>query len=96
MATFQTIPWGTTQIRFFASRLAKKDVEQAASLVAPSFENLPKDSFVGSGKSGMQIISTVSTKPKAKIFPVSIDKISIQEAIRQALEQAAIFLQGQA
>lgn len=94
MTNSQIIPWGKTEIRFLPSRLAEKDVRRAASLVSPSFENLPKDSFVFLGLDGMQVISAVPTKPKAQLFPVSIDKVSIQEAMRQALEKAANFLKG--
>lgn len=96
MPNFQTISLGNTEIRFFSSRLAEKDVQQAASLVAPSFENLPKDTFISLATNGQQVIAAIPAKPQSKTFPVPIQKISIQEAIRQSLEQAANFLKVRA
>jgi hypothetical protein len=94
MSNSQILPWGNTQIRFLPSRLAEKDVKKAASLVSPSFENLPKDSFVFLGLDGAQVIAAVPMKPQARLFPVLTQGRGVQEAMRQALEKAANFLKG--
>lgn len=91
MSNFQTIPWGNTHIRFLPRVLDGNKVREAARLVSPSFENM-QDSFVALSESNNQIVSFIPAKPKAKTFPVLIQGLGSQEAIKQALEKAANFL----
>ena len=93
MANFNSIPWGSTQIRFLPRCLNEKKVQAAAQLVSPSFENL-QDSFVALSQDSGQIVALIPAKPKAKTFTAFTQGITTQEAIRQALEKAANFLKG--
>jgi hypothetical protein len=96
MTQAKSITWGPTQIKYFVGNLGEKDVKNAASLVSPSFENLPKDSFVAVNKDGPIVFSYVPTKPKATEFFARVDPNNggVPDAIKQALEKAANFLKG--
>lgn len=96
MTSFQTISWGNAEIRFLPRVLDEKKVREAARQVSSTFDNLPKDSFVALSQDGPQMVAVIPAKPKAKTFTALTQGISLQEAMKQVLEQAAIYLKSPA